>query len=78
MPSTSHCSLPGKYTEGVVVASNIEALFCMVPPSLFLALGMTEKHKKAERPQMMSERGISELDAAILVVRGIDNLRGLA
>jgi len=27
---------------------------------------------------MMSERGISELDAAILVVRGIDNLRGLA
>ncbi|HBL9082441.1 hypothetical protein INF73_10150 [Enterobacter cloacae complex sp. P6RS] len=38
--------------------SKIEALFYMVPPSLFLALGMTEKHKKAERAQM-----ISELDA---------------
>lgn len=58
MPSASYCSLPGKYTEGVVLVSKIEALFYMVPPSLFLALGMTEKHKKAERAQM-----ISELDA---------------
>ncbi len=34
-----------KYTEGVVLATNMEALFRVVPPSLFLALGMTENTK---------------------------------
>lgn len=68
---------PGKYTEGVVLASKIEALFRVVPPGLYLALGMTEKHEKAERSQLMREQGISELDAAILVARRIDGLRGL-
>ena len=67
----------GKYTEGVVLATKIEALFRVVPPSLFLALGMTEKHEKAERAQLMREQGISELDAAIQVARRIDGLRGL-
>ncbi|EAZ9289237.1 conjugative transfer ATPase [Salmonella enterica] len=67
----------GKYTEGVVLATKIEALFRVVPPSLFLALGMTEKHEKAERAQLMREQGISELDAAIQVARRIDSLRGL-
>ncbi|EAN4681542.1 conjugative transfer ATPase [Salmonella enterica] len=69
---------PGKYTEGVVLANKIEALFRVVPPSLFLALGMTEKHEKAERAQLMREQGISELDAAILVARKIDQKRGLS
>ncbi|MFP1824528.1 conjugative transfer ATPase [Lonsdalea quercina] len=68
---------PGKYTEGVVLASKVEALFRVVPPSLFLALGMTEKHEKAERAQLMREQGISELDAAILVARQLDEKRGL-
>ncbi|HAC7851168.1 TPA_asm: conjugative transfer ATPase [Salmonella enterica] len=68
----------GKYTEGVVLATKIEALFRVVPPSLFLALGMTEKHEKAERAQLMREQGISELDAAIQVARRIDGFRGLA
>ncbi|EHZ3052598.1 conjugative transfer ATPase [Salmonella enterica subsp. enterica] len=67
----------GKYTEGVVLATKIEALFRVVPPSLFLALGMTEKHEKAERAQLMCEQRISELDAAIQVARRIDGLRGL-
>ncbi|EEE6744474.1 conjugative transfer ATPase [Salmonella enterica subsp. enterica serovar Westhampton] len=67
----------GKYTEGVVLATKIEALFRVVPPSLFLALGMTEKHEKAERAQLMREQGISELDAAIQVASRIDSLRGL-
>ncbi|MBA8306150.1 type IV secretory pathway, VirB4 component [Klebsiella michiganensis] len=67
----------GKYTEGVVLATKIEALFRVVPPSLFLALGMTEKHEKAERAQLMRELGISELDAAIRVARRIDRARGL-
>ncbi|MCL2897180.1 conjugative transfer ATPase [Brenneria tiliae] len=68
---------PGKYTEGVVLASKVEALFRVVPPSLFLALGMTEKHEKAQRAQLIREQGISELDAAILVARELDEKRGL-
>lgn len=69
---------PEKYTEGVVLASKIEALFRVVPPSLYLALGMTEKHEKAERAQIIREQGVSELDAAIQVARKIDIKRGLA
>lgn len=68
---------PGKYTEGVVLASKVEALFRVVPPSLFLALGMTEKHEKAQRAQLMREQGISELDAAIVVAQELDEKRGL-
>ncbi len=54
-----HC-----YTEGVVLASRIEALFRAVPPSLYLALGMTEKEEKAQRRALMNEYGISELGGA--------------
>lgn len=66
-----HC-----YTEGVVLASRIEALFRAVPPSLYLALGMTEKEEKAQRRALMNEYGISELGAAKRVARQMDELRG--
>ncbi|PJG82801.1 conjugative transfer ATPase [Caviibacterium pharyngocola] len=66
-----------KYTEGVVLATNMEALFRVVPPSLFLALGMTEKHEKAERRQLMMEHHCSELDAALMVAKRIDKNRGI-
>lgn len=42
----SATKMPRCYTEGVVLASRIEALFRAVPPSLYLALGMTEKEEK--------------------------------
>ncbi len=53
----------------------MEALFRVVPPSLFLALGMTEKHEKAERRQLMMQHGYSELDAALEVAARIDKAR---
>lgn len=68
---------PGKYTEGVVLSDKIEALFRVVPPSLYLALGMTEKHEKAQRARLMREHNICELDAAIRVAGELDNKRGL-
>ncbi|HAT6801805.1 TPA: conjugative transfer ATPase [Citrobacter freundii] len=68
---------PDKYTEGVVLSDKVEALFRVVPPGLYLALGMTEKHEKARRAELMCEHGISELDAAILMARQIDSKRGL-
>ena len=68
---------PDKYTEGVVLSGKVEALFRVVPPSLYLALGMTEKHEKAERARLMRQHDISELDAAILVAQRLDRQRGL-
>lgn len=66
-----------KYTEGVVLSSKLEALFRVVPPSLYLALAMTEPEEKAERAALMKEFNISELDAAIRVAENIDRARGI-
>ncbi|WP_337048173.1 conjugative transfer ATPase [Serratia liquefaciens] len=74
----SASKLSGCYTEGVVLSKKLEALFRAVPPSLYLALGMTEKEEKAERRALMQEFGCSELDAARKVAQKLDRLRGLA
>ncbi|AWX14720.1 conjugative transfer ATPase [Mergibacter septicus] len=66
-----------KYTEGVVLSNNIEALFRVVPPSLFLALAMTEPEEKAERMRLMKEHNVSELEAAYLVAKSLDKARGI-
>ncbi|MBP2170712.1 conjugative transfer ATPase [Erwinia toletana] len=63
---------PGQYTEGVVLSSKTEGLFRVVPPPLYLALAMTEKHEKAERYALMQALGISELDAAIIIAEKIE------
>lgn len=74
----SASKLSGCYTEGVVLSKKLEALFRAVPPSLYLALGMTEKEEKAERRALMQEFGCSELEAACKVAQKLDLLRGLA
>ncbi|EER5394010.1 conjugative transfer ATPase [Escherichia coli] len=74
----SASKLSGCYTEGVVLAKKIEALFRAVPPSLYLALGMTEKEEKAERRMLMKEHNCSELEAAFHVARKLDRQRGLS
>jgi len=38
---------------------------------------MTEKEEKAERKALMRKHNCSELDAAILVAKKLDRLRGL-
>ncbi len=73
----SATKLPRCYTEGVVLAKRVEALFRAVPPSLYLALGMTEKEEKAERRQLMNEYNCSELEAAFHVARKLDKARGI-
>ncbi|KVC95084.1 conjugal transfer protein [Burkholderia ubonensis] len=67
----------GKYTEGVILSRSMELLFRVVPPSLYLALAMTEPEEKNERYQLMQQYGISELDAAIQVAERIDRARGI-
>ncbi|HGB3295098.1 TPA: hypothetical protein ACIVBI_004059 [Salmonella enterica subsp. enterica serovar 40:-:1,5] len=64
------------YTEGVVMGSNLNALFRSVPPSLYLALGMTEKDEKAQRRELMKAHGCTELEAAFMVARELDRRRG--
>ncbi|MCW9726761.1 conjugative transfer ATPase [Proteus mirabilis] len=73
----SATKIPRCYTEGVVLASRIEALFRAVPPSLYLALGMTEKEEKVERKALMVEHGISELEAAKRIAVRLDEVRGI-
>lgn len=68
----------GAYTEGVLLSDHTECLLRSVPPSLFLALAMTEKHEKAERAALMREHGISELDAAYRVAQMLDERRSRA
>ncbi len=68
---------PGKYVEGVVLSDNLETLFRNVPPSLSLALAMTEKHEKAQRREIMDETGCSEVEAAYEVARKISHSRKL-
>lgn len=67
----------GKFSEGVILSKSMEVLFRAVPPSLYLAMAMTEPEEKAERFRLMQEHRISELDAAILIARKIDQIRGL-
>ncbi|UQI28509.1 conjugative transfer ATPase [Pseudomonas bijieensis] len=67
----------GKYCEGVVLSKSMEALFRAVPPSLYLAMAMTEPEEKAARFKLMQEQGISELDAAIEMAENIDRARGI-
>ena len=55
----------------------MELLFRAVPPSLYLALAMTEPEEKAERFQLMQQHGISELEAALRVAEQIDRARGI-
>ena len=67
----------GKFSEGVILSKSMEVLFRAVPPSLFLAMAMTEPEEKAERYQLMRQHGISELEAAFKVAEKIDRARGI-
>lgn len=58
----------GKYTEGVVLSNKLETFFRAVPPSLYLALAMTEPEVKAERWTLMQDNGCSELDSVYRVI----------
>lgn len=67
----------GKFSEGVILSKSTEVLFRAVPPSLTLALAMTDLEEKSERYQLMQENGITELEAALQVAERIDRARGI-
>jgi len=55
----------------------MEVLFRAVPPSVYLALAMTESEEKSERYRLMQQHGLSELDAALHLAADIDRARGI-
>ncbi|WP_199438342.1 conjugative transfer ATPase [Vibrio owensii] len=66
------------YTEGVVLSDKAEYQFRSVPPSLILAVSMTESSEKAERTSILKERGLrNELEAAYAVAANLDKARGI-
>ncbi len=67
----------GKFSEGVILSKSMEVLFRAVPPSLYLALAMTESEEKNARFRLMQQHGLTELDAALWVAREIDRSRGI-
>lgn len=67
----------GKFTEGIILSKSMEVLFRAVPPSLYLAMAMTEPEEKNERYKLMQQHGISELEAAIMVAQEMDEKRGI-
>lgn len=60
-----------------MLSRKVQVLFRSVPPSQYLALGMTEKEEKAERRAIMTELSCSELEAAYEVARRMDRSRGI-
>lgn len=67
----------GAYSEGVILSRTMEVLFRVIPPSLYLALAMTETEEKNARYKLMQEHNISELDAALKIAEQIDRSRGI-
>ncbi len=67
----------GKFSEGVILSKSMEVLFRAVPPSLNLAMAMTEPEEKHQRHQLMQARGISELEAAFEMAADLDRCRGI-
>lgn len=65
-----------KFTEGALITDREAALVRLVPPSIALALGQTEKHEKALRAKLMREHDLPcELDAAEMIAAQMDASR---
>lgn len=67
----------GKFSEGVILSKSMEVLFRAVPPSLHLALAMTDLEEKNERYQLMKRHQLSELEAALRIAEQMDHGRGI-
>lgn len=67
----------GKFSEGVILSKWVEVLFRAVPPSLYLAMAMTEPEEKHQRHQLMQAHGIDELTGAFRVAAQMDMDRGI-
>ncbi len=60
---------PGKYTEGVIFSSNMNALFRNSPPRLYLALAATEQAEKNQRLRIMQQFNCTEIEAVKIIAK---------
>lgn len=67
----------GKFSEGVILSKSMEVLFRAVPPSLHLALAMTDLEEKNERYQLMKQHQLDELEAALRIAEQMDQARDM-
>ena len=67
--------VPKKYTEGVVLADNVQGLFRNVPPTPCLLLAGTEKEEKRERRLVMEREGCTEVQAAMILAEELRERR---
>lgn len=65
----------GQYKEGVVFSENMQMLIRNIPPPLALALAQTDADEKKARQELMSEFGISELEAVYMIADTISLAR---
>ena len=65
----------GKFVEGVVLSNKIRGAFRSIPPAWYLALGQTEAVEYGERLRIMEEQGVTEIGAAHVLERQIEESR---
>lgn len=66
------------YTEGIAVSKSHRIMFRISPPSLMLAVAMTDSEEKSERRKIMQELGTDdELKAVYEVANRLDKVRGI-
>jgi hypothetical protein len=68
-----------KYTEGFVMCANKRVnnqLFRNVPPSIVLALAMSDPEENKARAKIMQEQNMDELEAAHFMADHLDKARG--
>lgn len=72
---------PRKYTEGFIMCANKKInnqIFRNIPPSIILALAMSDPDEKRARASIMKQHNVSELDAALIMADELDQARGFA
>jgi conjugative transfer ATPase len=60
---------PGKYTEGVIFSTILNALFRNTPPRIYLSLAATEQDEKNHRLRLMQQHKCSEIEAVRMIAR---------
>ena len=53
-------------------------IFRNIPPSIILALAMSDPDEKRARASVMKKNNVSELDAALIIADELDQARGFA
>ncbi len=66
-----------KYTEGVILSPTLNSIFRVVLPALPLVLAGTDGDEKIRRQRVMTERGMSELEASFYLVDELKKARML-